>query len=104
MITKQPILTDDQIQKAFECLTAEADVEDGRLWLRNINKCLRSIEQSILLSPIVQDLLLKAEAVVASTALSEGLSTEQGEMGQVIQVNISAIKELQEAINQLRGI
>lgn len=47
-MTAEIILTDEQIRQAVQCLTAEMSLDGETLHLKNVNGCIRAIEQAVL--------------------------------------------------------
>lgn len=55
-MTTETVLTEDQIQQAVQCITAEQSIVDGSVVLSNVNACFLELEQAVLQSTEVQAL------------------------------------------------
>lgn len=55
-MTTESVLTEEQIQQAVQCITAEQSIVDGSVVLSNVNVCFLELEQAVLQSPEVQRL------------------------------------------------
>ncbi|NHC63065.1 hypothetical protein [Paenalcaligenes suwonensis] len=55
------VLSDAEIKEAMQCLVAEVDIDGETVTIKNVNQCLRNIEQALLQSPEIQQLRKDAE-------------------------------------------
>ncbi len=55
-VTTESVLSEEQIQQAVQCITAEQSIVDGSVVLSNVNVCFLALEQAVLQSPEVSDM------------------------------------------------